>query len=648
MKKVFKVLIFIVLTFTIGIFNAKADYTIDFSNDDNNKRNEDSVFPLGTYYRITNDNKNVYCYQPYVSYGYSSNLDQFNYGNCSSNPSKAKQLSYVLANGYGSGSNKYSTGSDKYNDYYATQLAIWYFGDRTIWDYSIYPSDYFNNLDLNNKTYSGSSDNIITTAINLINDANLYAEEDNAVASISFDVSNINLNITNDRNYYISSAITINGNWVRDNVEVNVTGIDGVFLTKNKNATTSDNDFNIGDVIYVKVPVEKVTGEKQIELNIIAASKIGNSGAVQVCENIAFPYYQKMVNYNEEPEKLSDSLKLSVSLAKTTVIISKQDIVGSSEVKGATLVIKKGNTEVLKWESDGTEKKISLDIGEYTLEETIAPAGYKLNPEKITFKVNNNGTITIDDNVVDKVVMKNEPIYVTISKLGLDIDEQLIGAALKITDKEGKLNKDLDGKSLTWVTTSDKEKFHLGEGTYYLTEEKSPVGYIKSDKKIEFIVDKNGTITIGKEEVKEVVMVNDPLYVYISKRSINGKTELSGATLNITNEEGTLDKDLDGKNLTWVSTTKVEKFHLAPGKYILTEIKAPKGYELSDAIIEFTITEDNKILYNKQEAEDNMIVFKNTPEPEPVQTGSALLYVLFVGIITAGVVTFIVYKKKND
>ena len=43
------------------------------------------------------------------------------------------------------------------------------------------------------------------------------------------------------------------------------------------------------------------------------------------------------------------------------VKISKQDITGSKEVKGATLVIKKGNTEVTKWVSEGTIKKISLE-----------------------------------------------------------------------------------------------------------------------------------------------------------------------------------------------------------------------------------------------------------------------------------------------
>ena len=65
--------------------------------------------------------------------------------------------------------------------------------------------------------------------------------------------------------------------------------------------------------------------------------------------------------------------------------------------------------------------------------------------------------------------MKNEPFYITISKLGLTKDKELVGAKLKITDKDGKLTIDLDGKSLEWITTESAEKFHLAEGTYYLT-----------------------------------------------------------------------------------------------------------------------------------------------------------------------------------
>ena len=51
------------------------------------------------------------------------------------------------------------------------------------------------------------------------------------------------------------------------------------------------------------------------------------------------------------------------------------------------------------------------------------------------------------------------------------------------------------------------------------------------------------------------------------------------------------------------------------------------------------------ILFEKQEAEDNLIVFKNTPEAEQKPTGSAILYIMFVGLVTAiGVTIFEPYN----
>ena len=455
------------------------------------------------------------------------------------------------------------------------------------------------------------------------------------------------LNINSDRSYYVSGAIKISGSWVRNAVSVSISGVTGAFVTSNVNATSGSTDFKVGDTIYVKVPAENITKSSSITLSATGTSSKG-SGTVQECTNSAMPAAQKMTSIVKgTPSEVKESLPLTAEPSKVEVKISKQDITGSKEVKGATLVIKKGNTEVTKWVSEGTIKKISLDAGTYTLEETIAPAGYKLSSSKVTFTVNSNGTVTVDGKVVDKVIMKNEPFYITISKLGLTKDKELVGAKLKITDKDGKLTIDLDGKSLEWITTEQEEKFHLAEGTYYLTEIEAPAGYIKSDKTIEFIVEKDGTIKVNKTEVTKVTMENEPLYIYISKKSINGKTELPGAKLKITDKDGKLEKDLDGKSLIWTSSTKEERFRLAPGSYILTELEAPKGYELSDAVIEFTVTEDGRILFDKKEAENNMIVFKNTPEPEQVVTGSSLIYILFLGIITAGVVTFLVLKRND-
>ena len=655
MKKnnIFKMFVFTIMLFLIGVFNVKADYTIDFSNSDNRQTISHIIGVNGpsikSHYRIDKKGNIVYCYQPYVAYAVtdSSFTGELIYNNCSTVTTNSTELSYIFTNGYG-GTNDYATGGTKFEDYYATQLAVWYFGHRSNYSDSGYSRDYFEDFQKGSNgkiTYIGSeSDNITTKAAELINAAIASV---NASSSISLDTSNTKLVINSDRSYYVSGAIKINGSWVRDSVTVSISGVTGAFVTSDANATSGSTDFKVGDTIYVKVPAGNITKSSSVSLSVTGTSKKG-TGTVSVCFNDPSTGSQKLVNTtNGTPTLVNRKLTLTAEPSKVEVKISKQDITGSKEVKGATLVIKKGNTEVTKWVSEGTIKKISLDAGTYTLEETIVPAGYKLSSSKVTFTVNSNGTVTVGGKVVDKVIMKNEPFYITISKLGLTKDKELVGAKLKITDKDGKLTIDLDGKSLEWITTESAEKFHLAEGTYYLTEIEAPAGYIKSDKTIEFIVEKDGTIKVNKTEVTKVTMENEPLYIYISKKSINGKTELPGAKLKITDKDGKLEKDLDGKSLIWTSSTKEERFRLAPGSYILTELEAPKGYELSDAVIEFTVTEDGRILFDKKEAENNMIVFKNTPEPEQVVTGSSLIYILFVGIITAGVVTFFVLKRND-
>ena len=87
----------------------------------------------------------------------------------------------------------------------------------------------------------------------------------------------------------------------------------------------------------------------------------------------------------------------------TKVKISKQDITSKEEVAGATLVIKDSSGNVVEtWVSGTTPHYIEgLKEGSYTLTETIAPDGYILSSETITFEVKDDGSVT-------SVVMYNE------------------------------------------------------------------------------------------------------------------------------------------------------------------------------------------------------------------------------------------------
>lgn len=86
------------------------------------------------------------------------------------------------------------------------------------------------------------------------------------------------------------------------------------------------------------------------------------------------------------------------------VSISKQDATTGKELPGATLVVKDyDGKQIDTWVSTDTPHLIeNLKAGIYTLTETIAPNGYILSNETVTFTVKDDGSVT-------KVVMYNSP-----------------------------------------------------------------------------------------------------------------------------------------------------------------------------------------------------------------------------------------------
>ena len=81
---------------------------------------------------------------------------------------------------------------------------------------------------------------------------------------------------------------------------------------------------------------------------------------------------------------------------QTKVKISKQDITNKEELPGATLTIKDENGNVVEtWVSGSKPHYVEgLKVGTYTLTEEIAPEGYALSSETITFEVKNDGNVT--------------------------------------------------------------------------------------------------------------------------------------------------------------------------------------------------------------------------------------------------------------
>lgn len=248
----------------------------------------------------------------------------------------------------------------------------------------------------------------------------------------------------------------------------------------------------------------------------------------------------------------------------TTVEFTKTDLTGEKELDGARLTVTDlfGNI-IDTWVSEAGKAHTikNLTAGKtYLLKEETAPEGYA-TAESIRFTVEDTGK-------VQKVSMKDDSTKVEFTKTDLTGKQELDGAELTVTDKDGNV---ID----TWI--SEAEKPHIignltaGE-TYTLTEKSAPEGYATAES-INFKVKDTG-------EVQKVAMKDAPITVEISKTDITGKEELDGAKLTVTDKNG---KTVD----TWKS--KAGKAHIIKNlkvgeTYTLTEKTAPKGYTLSESV----------------------------------------------------------------
>lgn len=151
--------------------------------------------------------------------------------------------------------------------------------------------------------------------------------------------------------------------------------------------------------------------------------------------------------------------------------------------------------------------------------------------------------------------------------------------------------------------------------------------------------------TPNKENVQKVLFVNNvyksmPVevalnFVKISKQDITNGKELEGATLKVEKDNG------DGTYslvTSWVSSTTPRYIFLQPGKYRLTEITAPSGYELSQEVINFEVGNDGNPI--------DTVVMKNTPYVTPPDTASNLpIYIYIVGAIVLIAGTVVIYQS---
>lgn len=349
-------------------------------------------------------------------------------------------------------------------------------------------------------------------------------------------------------------------------------------------------------------------------------------------EEIAPNTYVKATDIKFKVENTKDVQK--VTMIDKIVELTKTDI-GGEEVEGAKIQVLDGERIVDEWTSGKEAHKINgLEEGKtYILHEEVAPDGY-VKATDVEFTVTTDKE-TQHEKLVNKIVK--------VSKTDLTNGEELEGAELEITDVEGNVIEN-------WTSTKEP---HIVNGleeakTYTLTEKTAPYGYEMTES-ITF------TVTTDKEtqiiEMKDMPILKNIKIIKVdaeSKEVIKDKFTFA------------IYEDQEGTKL--IKEVKSDKEEgtvifeeLRFGTYFIKEIKAPKGYELSDRVVKVEINGKGVFIDDElTEESDNTVTFNfENKKIEVPQTGDNSHIKLALGILllaTLGLAYFgiKIYKSHKD
>ena len=266
------------------------------------------------------------------------------------------------------------------------------------------------------------------------------------------------------------------------------------------------------------------------------------------------------------------------------------------------------NVKIVKVEvPDAFSSKIDKANNTVSVINDKGQINYKENLEvKIYTDFSNvkNGTTVsniakINGNPSNKVETKKGYAFEAIKVDSENKDSKLSGAIFNLKDSNekviGKLTSDENG-----LIKSDVDNV----GTYYLQEIKAPEGYLVNGKDIKF--------TIEKSDIGTVKNIGT-----ITNEKTNGEVEIKKVDKDDTSKvlPGTEFEiqTQDGQKVTTIITGKdgIARASLKPGKYKAVEIKASKGYILTNEVQNFEIKFNQK--------EDVKLVFENEKQEIPTE-----------------------------
>ena len=289
----------------------------------------------------------------------------------------------------------------------------------------------------------------------------------------------------------------------------------------------------------------------------------------------------KTIALRDDVDKsLVDTSDLSGIKFKLT---AKEDIIDYAD--GSIIYSAGQEVSTYNLSKDGQLQIQELPMGKYQLQEVETLEGLILDDTIYDIEFIKKDDVTKVYNF--SLNIENKTSLVEISKTSITTGEELEGAKLTVTDKEGNIIDE-------WTSTKEPHKIEglkIGE-TYNLNEKITPDGYVKSTS-VEFTVENTA-------ENQKVEMIDK--VVKFTKKDVGGD-EVEGAKITVTDEDGnTVDE--------WTSTKEPHNIeNLEEGKeYTLHEETCPDKY-VKATDVKFTVSED-KIIQDVEMIDKQLVVKK--------------------------------------
>lgn len=297
----------------------------------------------------------------------------------------------------------------------------------------------------------------------------------------------------------------------------------------------------------------------------------------------------------------------------------------------------RGFTKTVTTDASGKASITELPYDDYTIREIKAPKGYALSDKEYSVK---KTELVHGSPVVIEAANKYILGSVTIKKVDHENPEKLLeGAKFNVTDENGSLLKwkaegdvyTLDERGNSVITAGRVTLKDLPEGTYTLTEIDAPSGYAILDGSRTFtITEANMTAPL---EIKVENLLRRTAVGFIKVDKNNKELRLAGAEFTLYRMNGEKQGEVVATGVT-NSNGLVTFTELTMGSYRAKETKAPKGYKLWNAPIDFTVDEYGKVSVGSTELKPEGLVYTamitNTAEEKEItlkkvsDTGEAL------------------------